>query len=328
MKLTLKSTFILPLSLACLCSPLIFVGQVKQSVKIPQIEGGYINIYKPKGDTFPKPSIQELKAGHFYNDWVPNDHTFIKGDDGCWHIFGITHPLTSFQRVHDGENMAFHAVSPRGSLKQTLIAGSWKDKTKVLTPVERPGDRDEHQAPTVTKKNGLYFMIWGPQAPLRYATSKDLYKWEYKGKLENTPDQRDPDLFLWKGIYYMVTCGGNRVNLSASKDLLTWTKHEPILILNDNLDAESPSLICYNNTFYLIICGWNHIWDEASLDGAYQHLSYVYRSDDIFKFDTDNLVTTLDAHAPQIIQDEKGDWYISSAEWPYRGVSIARLIWK
>ena len=98
--------------------------------------------------------------------------------------------------------------------------------------------------------------------------------------------------------------------------------------MKDKIAPESPTLIRYNDTFYLFVCGWNGIWDRKELQGAYQHNTYVYQSDDPEKFDADAVLTTLDAHAPEIIRDEKGNWYISSVQWPNRGVSVAPLRWK
>jgi beta-fructofuranosidase len=66
---------------------------------------------------------------------------------------------------------------------------------------------------------------------------------------------------------------------------------------------------------------------KKDLAGAYQHITYVYQSDDPFHFEVDQEVTQLDAHAPEIFQDEEGAWFISSAEFPVRGVSIAPLEW-
>jgi beta-fructofuranosidase len=86
-------------------------------------------------------------------------------------------------------------------------------------------------------------------------------------------------------------------------------------------------LIRYNNTFYLFVCGWDGNWDQKETQGAYQHITYVYQSDDPLHFTPENLITTLDAHAPEVFQDEDGNWFISSAEWPHRGISIAPLSW-
>ena len=54
---------------------------------------------------------------------------------------------------------------------------------------------------------------------------------------------------------------------------------------------------------------------------------FVYQSEKLDNFGAryDQRITTLKAHAPEIFQDEKGDWYISSVELPMRGVSMDRL---
>jgi len=87
-------------------------------------------------------------------------------------------------------------------------------------------------------------------------------------------------------------------------------------------------LFRYNGTFYLFVCGWNGRWNRKDLNGAYQHVTYVYQSDKPFSFDVDTQVTRLSAHAPEVFQDERDNWYISSAQWPSRGVSVARLVWE
>ena len=64
--------------------------------------------------------------------------------------------------------------------------------------------------------------------------------------------------------------------------------------------------------------------------GAYQHKTYVFQSDDPLKFgvDAEKQITTLNAHAPEIFQGEDEQWYISSVEWPNRGVSVDKLNWE
>jgi hypothetical protein len=63
----------------------------------------------PAGDVFPGPDAAELIAGRFYDDWVPNDHCFVRDESGRWHALGITHPLTDVSNVHAGEHLLFHA---------------------------------------------------------------------------------------------------------------------------------------------------------------------------------------------------------------------------
>ena len=296
-------------------------------LKVPAITGPYVHIYKPAGDIFPGTDTAELKTGQFYNEWVPNDHCFVKGPQGRWHSFGITHPKTGLDNVHAGECLSFHAIAPKGQFAQTIKKACWKDLPKVLPPSERPGEPLANHAPSIIKHNELYWMVYGP-TPLRYATSEDLMTWTPKGELKNAPQGRDPSLLYWNDTYYLLVCGEDDVRLSTSKDLQTWTDARQILKMKDTIAPESPTLIRYNDTFYLFVCGWNGVWDRKELQGAYQHTTYVYQSNDPEKFDTDAVLTTLNAHAPEIIQDEKGDWYISSVEWPNRGVSIAGLNWK
>jgi arabinan endo-1,5-alpha-L-arabinosidase len=300
---------------------------VRARVMVPRIEGAYIHVYKPGGDVFPGPDVAGLKAGQYYREWVPNDHCFVKGGDGRWHAFGITHPLTSPDQVHAGESQSFHAVAPKGKLKDVLREGMWTDLPKVLPPAERPGEIEANHAPYIVKKDGLYHMIYGP-APLRYAVSKDLNAWTPKGPLVAPPTGRDPSVMFWDGAYHIAVCGLHEVVMARSVDLVTCTNPRSILKMKDGIDPESPSVIRRDGTYYLFVCGWNGQWDRKEVSGAYQHVTCVYQSDDPYAFDVDAEVTRLSAHAPEVFQDEEGDWYVSSVEWPCRGVSIARLVWE
>ena len=296
-------------------------------VSIPRIAGDYVNVYKPGGDVFPGPNAANLIAGQFYDDWVPNDHCFVRDESGRWHAFGITHPLTDLSNVHAGEHFLFHAIAPPGALKEALKEGSWKDLRKILPPSERPGEMPAIHAPWILKCNGLFHMVYGP-TPIRYAASNDLINWTPKGSLRGAPSGRDPHIFVWNDIHHLIVCGVHDVRVATSRDFRTWIERGPILEMKKGVDPESPSVVRYNDTFYLFVCGWNGIWDRKELQGAYQHVTYVYQSDNPLKFDLRGEVTTINAHAPEIFQDEEGDWYISSVEWPHRGVSIARLVWE
>jgi beta-fructofuranosidase len=196
-----------------------------------------------------------------------------------------------------------------------------------LPPGERPGEKPENHAPYIIKRDDLYYMVYGP-TPIRYAVSEDLLKWTPRGPLGNAPEGRDPNVLFWDETYYLVVCGVHDVRIATSKDFAEWSPHPPILIMNQGVDPESPSLVRHNDTFYLFVCGWNGVWDRKELQGAYQHVTYVYRSDNPFKFDLQDNVTTINAHAPEVLQDKQADWYISSVEWPHRGVSMARLVWE
>ena len=297
----------------------------KPKVSIPKITSEYVNVYRPAGDVFTGPNTANLIGGRVYKDWVPNDHCFVRDESGRWHAFGITHPLTDVSNVHAGEYQLFHAIAPPGKLKEVLKEGSWKDLPKVLPPPAHPGEIQENHAPCIVERDGLYYMVYGP-TPIRYAVSSDLINWIPRGSLRGAPSGRDPHIFVWNDTYYLIVCGVHDVRLATSRDFQIWTEHGPILKMKDGIDPESPSIVRYNKTFYLFVCGWNGEWDRKDIQGAYQHKTYVYQSDDPLKFE--NEVTVLDAHAPEIFQDEAGDWFISSVEWPHRGVSLAPLTWE
>jgi len=121
-------------------------------MKIPRLSNDYANVYRPSGSVYPGLDGKELRHGQWYEQWVPNDHAFVVGPDGGWHIFGITHPLTSAANIHEGEEQLFHAQAPADC---GLTVGSFVDKGSVLPPGERPGEVKEIHSPFIVKKDGL-----------------------------------------------------------------------------------------------------------------------------------------------------------------------------
>jgi len=295
---------------------------------IPYQVGEYVPIYSPSSDTFPGPDTYYLKTGQWYRNWVANDHSFIKGKEGRWHLIGITHPLTPLTRVHDGEHQLFHAVSKKGRLKALLIKNSWKDQAKLLPPSERPGEMLPGNSPYIVKKDDLYYMIYGPGS-IRYAVSEDLYHWFPKGSLFVEPKgARDPNVLLFDGFYYLSYCSENKVLMRTSDDLSHWSKAK-VIYEAKTFEPESPVLIYRKGSFYLFVCAWDKKIRNTKIQNAYQHKTYVYTSDSLDKkFEVDECLGILNAHAPEIIQDEVGDWYMSSVEYPYRGVSVCKIDWK
>lgn len=309
------------------------ITEAQEKKYIPIQANDYIRVYKPDGDYFFGPDTPNLKEGKWYDEWVPNDHTFVKADDGKWHIFGITHPLVETKPlnkgIHEGEYASFHAVSGATSFIETVKEHHYNDLPKILKPKDRPGEIPANHAPYIIRKDGLYQMVYG-HSPIRLAVSSNLYDWEPKRELFSDPDgARDPNLILYRGTYYLTYCSIKSVRMVTSKDLIHWSKPKTILKTN-KFDPESPSLILYKNSFYLFVCAWVDDWDGTDIQGAYTHKAYVYNSDDLsdFGIDDEKEITVLNSHAPEIFQGEDDQWYISSVEWPYRGVSIDKLNWK
>lgn len=298
-------------------------------VLVPRQAHDYVEIYQPKGDTFFGPDTKRLKEGEWYDRWIPNDHCFVKHDDGLWHLFGITHPFVATDPIHEGELASFHAVSTATEFKSTIEIDHYVDKPKILPPKERPGEIPANHAPYIVKKDRVYQMVYGP-SPIRLATSSDLYNWTPQGPLfSEEKGARDPNLLLHNGTYYITYCSEKCVRMRTSKDLLTWSDAQTILV-TESFDPESPSVIFHNNTFYLFVCAWEGGWDKKSYKGAYTHKAYVFQSDDIADFGVDHEkeITVLEAHAPEIFQGEDGQWYISSVVYPNDGVQVDKLVWE
>ncbi len=295
----------------------------------PRITGEWVNVYKPESDVFPGPDSKRFKAGAKYEDWQVNDHSIIKGTDGRWHAIGITHPAIAagpgVLNPHEGEWLSFHAVSPKGTLKHNLVEHSWKDYPKILPPSERPGEIKENHAPHVIAFQGQYSMIYGP-SPMRYATSKDLFSWKPQGELfSQIGGARDPSVMGHNGIYYMAYCSKQGVMARVSKDLLKWS--DPVTIFElpegETGGPESPTIHFYKGSFYLLFCRW----DQKQTNFTYQDKSFIYHSNDPLNFRNREPVAEIQGHAPELFQDEHDNWWISSAERPFRGVSIAPVKW-
>ena len=293
----------------------------------PEISGDYVYIYEPQEDVFQGPDTENLVAGKKYPSWQPNDHCFIKDQSGTWHAFGITHPTSNpGEQLHQGEYSLFH-ITPSNTSRGLFAPNSWRDQPKVLNPNERPRENLFIFAPDIIKKDAQYVMIYGP-APLRMASSRDLLKWTPKGPLgvaTNSSD-RDPNFMFHDGVYYLTYCAGNSIQTSTSTNLRDWSA--PVEIFRpekESYQCESPILLHNEGMFYLFWC----VWDSGDRNGnAYDERTFVYSSDNPLNFKGKPLLTELKAHAPEIIRDDNGQWYISSTEYPKRGLSVAKLKWK
>ena len=302
------------------------VNQFEPS-ELPEITGDYVRIYKPQPDVFTLVDTRNYKSGKTYNNWQTNDHTFIKGPDNKWHCFGITKPNDVMNDgVHEGEGLCFHAVAPPGDLEQAFLPESWMDQAKL--DVAGSG-----WAPYAIKIGDTYSLINSSNG---HAQSKDLYKWEDSGRLPIKSGMRDPNIMYWSDTYYLVRCNNRSVSLVTSTDFVNWSDPVDIFIAPvASWNCESPTLIHHNNTFYLIWCLWDRQGSGAQLPALYEghnpstydYRSYVYASTTPMDFNNRPPVAELKAHAPEIIKDEKGDYFISSTDYPLRGINLARLKW-
>lgn len=299
------------------------------TLMIPEIVTDYVHIYKPQPDVYTGRDTKNYKSGEIYYKWQPNDHTFIQGPNGRWHCIGITRPDdVPNDDTHEAGAGKFHALAPYGSLEQAKLPETWVDQPKIAFG----------GAPYVLKIQDTYHLI---NSAYSHLTSKDLYKWEDKGKLqikrEEGKDTRDPNVLYWKGTYYLVNCNDRSVNLVTSTDFVNWSDPIDIFVAPvESWRCESPTLLHYNNKFYLFWCLWDSSPSREQLPALYEghtpwsydYRSYVYVSDTPTDFTNREPIAMIKGHAPEIFQDEKGNWFISSADYPQKGISLARLEWK
>jgi hypothetical protein len=289
---------------------------------VPKLTGRYVNVYKPQPDVYTLPSATSADGlfsyiqGETYQDWRVNDHTFARDENGRWHCFGITRPWVTGDAGHNGEGLCFHAVAPEGAFKNVLNFQSWKDMPKINTA-------DCGWAPAVIKIADKYIMAG---SHLGCAASTDLENWTEQKPIAAAADgARDPYILFWDNTYYLYRCAGNSINLITSADFVNWS--EAVTVFKPekaSFQVESPVVVPYKGLFYLF---WT-LWDQGDFSTyGYCPRSYVYCSPCPDDFSNATFLTEFFAHAPEVIRNDEGEWFISSADYPHRGINIAPFEW-
>ena len=306
-------------------------------MKIPYIQGEYVHVYAPQPDVYRGADTTFFQNGTRYDRWVCNDFTVISsGHD--WHLIGITHPappwFTDLQSdldnrqydIHEAEWQLFHAVSRYPTLKESLIPDGFRQAEQILPSPDRPDERPEIWAPICWRHGKEYCLIYAPN-PMRLATSEDLYCWKTQGAVFFSEDDyaRDPNILAHDGGYTLVYIMGDSLYVRESEDLRHFSEPKLLIRREDGACMESPILKYIDGWYYLMYCIYN---PNDRLNGSYDYRTYVHAAKTLQELSFEAPVTQLKAHAPEIFQDECGDWYIASAEWPNRGISIARLGWR
>ena len=290
-----------------------------------------------------EPAKKELvKAGDFTKiydpsaggetKWYINDHCFVYGNDGLWHLFGITHqePLDPMNEVHFA-----HATA------RTLLQKQWDKQPFALSAAAKLWNEVHLWAPHVIRHNGLYYMFYcaGDADHTKYkihlATSKDLRTWRRQKENPMTVDGFDArDPFVTKVgdkwiMYYTANSkpsGGNHiVACVASDDLVFWSDRK--VVYTDPSTGtwggptESPFVVRRGNSWYLFI---------SPRDGDKEEYSGtdVFVSNDPLHWRIEDRVGHIAAHAAEVVRDLDGKWYVSRCGWGQGGVYLAPLIWK
>ena len=280
----------------------------------PYIKGDYKTLFTPDR----------------YGNYV-NDHTLLFGDDGRWHLIGITGfdscPVTERYFVRaDGEALDVPLHESTKLIDRGTLAWS----------------------PCVVRHGGYYYMYYGP-SPTAMAVSPELNEWfGYSIRIESEPPMavhRDHFvleiesghwLMYTSGIYNKCGC----ISLLESDNLLDWRFSGYALTSDARAPLcppwgalESPYVVEKDGYYYLFVT-YTDCSDETYND------TLVFASDDPRRFgcyagDADGAqpVTKLYAHAPEIVREGE-KWLITTCGWngkpnPNPGsVSIAELGWR
>lgn len=275
--------------------------------------GEFVRIYDP--------SVGEKEP------WYVNDHCFIQGPDGKWHLFGITRQEPA--RPAEEDNFA-HAVSP-----ELYNPDGWVKQPFALS-TDSAGGEAHLWAPYVIEHEGLYYMYYcaggrtSHEYQIKLATSKDLYTWQRhpaNPMMIDGFDARDPFILRIKDkwvMYYTATSdpkGGNHVVCSIeSDDLIHWGNKKTVFTDPEvgtwGGPTESPFVVQRGSYYYLSI---------GPRDGY--RGTCVYRSQDPFQWTIEQEVGRINSHAAEFIRDKDGRWFVSHCGWGQGGVFLAPLIW-
>jgi arabinan endo-1,5-alpha-L-arabinosidase len=259
--------------------------------------------------------------------WYFNDHSIVRGPDGLWHMFGITHrePANPSQ-----EKMLAHATS------SVLAEPKWNDEIPALHVDPTLGET-VLWAPHVIEFEGVFYMFYCAGGPhehhqIKLATSRDLWSWQREALLFTDGfDARDPFVLRvgerWV-LYYTATSertgGRHMVSYRTSEDLRHWS--EPRTAYVDALSGtfggptESPFVLPFGDAYYLFIgpaVGYS--------------ATRVFYSKDPFRFAADSVLPDperpahLPTHASEIVRDLDGSYYVTHAGWGQRGLWLAPL---
>ena len=302
-----------------------------KKISVPYLVGEYQNIYMPKPDVYRGPDTEQFRQGQWYDQWLTNDFTMVKGSDQRWHAYGITHPKPKGyedlfhygEDVHEAEFQLFHCAFDCSLAKLAIEGGSEHcvEYDKVMYPAERPG-RIECWAPCMIRREDLYYLFWSPEQ-IRYAVTKDMFHFSINDTVlfSGISYLRDPYIMEENGVYTMVYVT-DHLCARQSTDLLNWGD-EWIMMKNPigSISAqESPILLRRGEWYYLFWC----VYDGQN--GAYDERTFVYAACDLHSFEGKAPIAMLKGHAIEVLSEDNQD-YAVSVGYPGNGLHITKLCW-
>ena len=290
-----------------------------EQIPVPELVGDYVHIYQPGGETYRSVDHPLFKTGTYCDTWVSNDFSIIN-DGNTWHMIGITGPRLpkeiyrdEFDRNpghgHGPELQLFHASADGKTFAEVFKRHSFSDLGNILSSCDRPGERPEIWAPYLVKRDDGFHLVYSPQR-IRQRITTDFKTWAPADDLFVCNSDSARDL--------------NSVTMTFTDFALKNWSEEKVLYTSHfkNGDPESPFLIKKDGFYYLFWC----IYDGRN--GAFDNRTYVFAAKTLEELYDQAPLTMLPAHAPELVRDTNGDWYLLSAYYPNNGVSAVKLEFK
>jgi arabinan endo-1,5-alpha-L-arabinosidase len=315
------------------------VDAASPPLRVPRIAGPWRLLFKPG------------QAGYYIND-----HTIYQDAAGRWRLVGITSRTAG---DFNAERLFAVGVSedfpPPGGMQEDVPTADFGDLAWA-PHIIRVWDSTPPEIPR-------YHMFWSPHK-LHQMTSDDGITWSNHQVTLSAPYHRffrDPwvlqvaeDQWLLyttaKGRYY------SQIDIYQSFNLREWQYIRTALSSARGSERnspfssmESPAVLALDGRFYLALTYNN---DSGVLPGLLllfkrwlRRESYndtlVFTSINPYDFGvyrggrrSVNLVTRLTTHAPDFVRTSGGDWYITTAGWPWVSTltageaAVAPLIWE
>jgi hypothetical protein len=188
--------------------------------------------------------------------WYVNDHCFVRGRDGCWHLFGIT-----------------HAEWDIPALEQYLNA------PRDIDPAAAAALRDAvRESALCARREGRPWFDAHDEKQLAHATSPSLTKGPWrKQPFALVTDASEsvlwaPHVVERNDRYFMFYAAGNpvrdgtfKMHLATSSDLATWTRHSANPLFIDGYEARDPMVLEIDGRWVMYytatepVTGGNHI---------------------------------------------------------------------
>ncbi len=282
------------------------------------------NIYRCDKDSI---SIEVVNKSNERN-WYFNDHCFIEDDEKNIHLFGINNPYPdNGDALYLYHPYLSHFVKKQGRDVWEFV-GFAIDETKGCEYVGAP-------FVIYVKEQSRYVMVFetmiAGRRELTLAYSNDLFDWEKSNHAILTNlgyTKRDPCIIKKDEKYLIYLCNpkqkGSTVTLAETYDFEKFDCFD-CLYIEDGSDyggIESPFMVEKDDGFYLFFTYAHRSYDET----------LVLWSKDYRKFDIKNCVTTLNAHAAELVTIDGVDFLSSCGpedlqEMSRRGVTLSRLSW-